>query len=76
MRQIDTYILRLVGGDYESESEFASLESAIREADRLQHEMRRDHAPGRWLVYDRDGVPVAAGGERLANRRRSRRRAS
>jgi hypothetical protein len=73
---LDICFLRIVtahrgGATTETEVRFSSSEVAIAEADRLQAEFDADAEPKRAYVLDWHRIPIAAGGEPAANRRRS-----
>ena len=74
--ELEIFFVRIVtthkgGAMSETEVRFSSRESAITECDRLQAEFDADAEPKRAYVLDWRRVPIAAGGEPAANRRRS-----
>ena len=74
--ELATFYVRIVtthkgGATSQTEMRFTSMESAIETVDRLQADFDADAEPKRAYVLDRDWVPIAAGGERPTNRKRS-----
>jgi hypothetical protein len=74
--ELEIYFVRIVtthrgGATSDTEIRFSSSESAITECDRLQAEFDADAEPKRAYVLDWHRIPIAAGGEPAANRRRS-----
>jgi hypothetical protein len=75
--ELEIFFVRIVTthkGGATSDSEdirFATRESAIATADKLQAEFDEDCEPRRAYVFDWHRIAIAAGGEPAANRRRS-----
>jgi hypothetical protein len=78
--EFELYFVRIVTthkGGATSDSEdirFATRESAIATADKLQTEFDEDCEPRRALVLDVRKVPIAAGGERRSSPNSSQQR--